>query len=556
MSSLALTLKKHVALRTNFRYSRKLSKTLATLSSNTEIFSAQKQPKQQQEKLSPFLNIKEALENVYDVIIVGGGITGLALANALATCHKTKLQKIALIESSNFSHIRGWKNDHDNANERYSNRVSSITPGSVRFLKEIGVWQKLDHTRVKPYQYMVVWDGVSDAQIFFDSEIISRSLSSLPFFLRQLDKKKDADDSDSIAWIIENSNIQHGLLSNLDHLQNKNHGKISIFDNKKVERIVSENNNDTRAHEFFDLSEWPIVELDDGQKLRARLLIGADGINSPVRSFANIETLGWDYNSHAVVATLNIDSTTHDNVNNTAWQRFLPTGPIAMLPLHSRVSSMVWSTTPQLAVKIRQMPPDQFVELVNGAFRLGIADLNYLYKIIENSSGTSDYDIGDEMRWRESVNTNKASSPVPPRVVGVQEKSRASFPLRMRNAECYVKNRVVLIGDAAHVIHPLAGQGLNQGIADVECLARVIERGVINGQDIGDVNSIQEYASKRYIKNLMMIGAVDKLHKLFSTDLTPIVWMRSLGLRMVNGLEPVKAEIMKFAMGMEHQSTD
>ncbi|CAG8687014.1 11666_t:CDS:2, partial [Acaulospora colombiana] len=226
--------------------------------------------------------------------------------------------------------------------------------------------------------------------------------------------------------------------------------------------------------EFSDVShlkEWKPPKNEFSNR------VGADGLNSVVRSFTNIESLGWDYNAHAIVATLHVDPLIE---NATAWQRFLPTGSVAMLPL-------------------------------------------------ENDS----FNIGDEFEWRHNVESREAKSRLPPLVLGVQKKSRAMFPLRMRNSESYVKERVVLVGDAAHTIHPLAGQGLNQGLEDVQCLAKVIEHGIITGQDI-------DYSSARYFSNVLMLGAVDKLHKLFGTKLAPIVLARSLGLRIVNNIEPLK----------------
>ncbi|CAG8676792.1 919_t:CDS:2, partial [Scutellospora calospora] len=259
------------------------------------------------------------------------------------------------------------------------------------------------------------------------------------------------------------------------------------------------------------------------------------GINSIVRSFANIESLGWDYNAHAVVATLQVNPLAE---NVTAWQRFLPTGPIAMLPIKNGFSSMVWSTTPALASKICTLSTNNFIHLVNAAFRLRIADLEYLYSQLENK----DIDFGKEFEWRQNVE-KKNVNPVeifPPLVSNVQEQSRAKFPLKLRNAESYIKERIVLVGDAAHTIHPLAGQGLNQGLADVQSLVKVIEHGVITGQDLGNIQLLKNYSSDRYLSNLIMLGSVDKLHKLFGNNFAPIVFIRSLGLQMINNLEPVK----------------
>ncbi|KAG9296068.1 hypothetical protein G9A89_011920 [Geosiphon pyriformis] len=501
------------------------------------------------------------LENIYDVVIVGGGIAGTALACALASSPKTSSQKIALIEIGDYSEFRKWKPSLD----EFSNRVSSITPGSARFLKEIEVWDHLDLTRIKPYQSIHVWDGVSDGQISFSNKNDNHD-NSIPYlgFTPNSQQKPEA-----LAWIIENYNLQRGILSKLeDTFREKGDiaKRIDVFDRTRVDKISFTKN---QEDDSFDLSEWPLVELDNGKSLRARLLkVGADGINSPVRIFAQIESLGWDYNSSAIVATLQVNPLVQ---NDTAWQRFLPTGPIAMLPLNQAgYASLVWSTSPQLSKKLCHLPSDQFIPLLNAAFRLPTQDLDYFYSQILSDLGKS-ISIDDEMRWREEVlnktrndhsytwdqkgngniNTDRNMNTRPPKIIGIQEDSRATFPLRMRNSERYVKERVVLVGDAAHAIHPLAGQGLNQALADVKSLLKVIETGVMNGQDIGDLRLLSEYASERYLPNLVMISAVDKLHKLFSTDFGPVVWARSVGLRAFDSVRPVKAEIMKFAMGVE-----
>ncbi|RIB04194.1 hypothetical protein C2G38_2008486 [Gigaspora rosea] len=460
-------------------------------------------------------------KNLYDIAIIGGGITGSALACALVNSQKTKSRRIALIEFNNMSNIREWKPPH----LQFSNRVSSLTPRSIQFFKDIGVWENINHERIRPYKDIQVWDGISNARIRFNSD---DSIS--------INKNIEA-----IAWIIENNNIQHAILTKLAQYKDSN---IDFLENTTVKRIMFDDVN--YENEQFDLSDWPSLELSNGKVLKTRLLIGADGINSVVRSFASIESLGWDYNARAVVATLQVEPQVE---NATAWQRFLPTGPIAMLPLNNRFSSMVWSTTPTLASKICTLPSNNFIHLVNAAFRLRIADLEYLYSQLENC----DIEFVKEFEWRQSIEKKAGigNEIFPPLVLDVQEKSRAEFPLKMRNAESYVKERIALIGDAAHTIHPLAGQGLNQGLADVQSLVKVIEHGVVTGQDLGNIQLLKNYSSDRYLSNLMMLGAVDKLHKLFGNDFAPIVFMRSLGLQVINHLEPVKSEIIKYAMGIE-----
>jgi ubiquinone biosynthesis monooxygenase Coq6 len=154
----------------------------------------------------------------------------------------------------------------------------------------------------------------------------------------------------------------------------------------------------------------------------------------------------------------------------------------------------------------------------------------------------------EELEWREH-HTHFQKDKIPNRVLGVQDGSIASFPLRMRHADTYIGERVALVGDAAHTIHPLAGQGLNQGQGDVESLVKTIRYAVEHGQDIGVQMTLEPYNAERYAANNMLLGVVDKLHKLYAVESGPIVGLRSIGLRAVNGLGPLKKFFMEQAAG-------
>ncbi|KAI1317685.1 putative ubiquinone biosynthesis monooxygenase [Mortierella claussenii] len=523
-----------------------------------------------------FHSTDSATPEEYDVVIVGGGIAGSALACALASGRASGTQKIALIEAFDLGNHMNWSPRPD----QYSNRVSSLTPKSVAFLKRIGVWSEMDQSRVAACEGMQVWDGVSGARITFDAANVDNTQSS---FLHQIfsgpNRPQVADNAElletddrevsPLAWMAENLHVQYGLQKQI--LKHQERGmKLDIFEKTKVQGITANPGDSADAAETTapstDISDWPVIELDNGKKLQTRLLVGADGVNSPVRSFAKIESLGWDYNQFGLVATLQINpntSTAPRHGEGIAWQRFLPTGPIAMLPLNNGLASLVWSTTPKIAQDLKKLPESDFCALVNAAFNASPAELDYLYKNI-GPDGQPLVDFKQEIEWRASVQDLESSNSVigssaagdakPPKVVGVQENTRAPFPLRMRNSSSYVEDRVVLVGDAAHAVHPLAGQGLNQGLADVECLARVIEQSLMSGSDIGNIHSLTPYSSERFLPNLAMLGTVDKLSKLYNTDFGPVVWARSLGLTAVDNMGSIKTEIMKFAMGLEETS--
>lgn len=242
-----------------------------------------------------------------------------------------------------------------------------------------------------------------------------------------------------------------------------------------------------------------------------RFQVGADGPNSPVRAFAGITTHGWAYNTHAVVATLSHAPRAPFQPQNTiAYQRFLPTGPIAFLPLSPTESSMVWSTKPALAAALKSVDPSVLVNLINAAFRLPEVSIRYLHdlllsSVVSQKALTSD-EVREEIIWRErshnisgtsayssALSTREVGIPpegsesLPPLITSIQPGTVASFPLRYSHADTYIgdNGRIVLLGDAAHTTHPLAGQGLNTGLADAQTLAQAIEAALLQGGDIG-----------------------------------------------------------------------
>ncbi|KAH6915856.1 COQ6 monooxygenase [Coprinopsis sp. MPI-PUGE-AT-0042] len=487
---------------------------------------------------SRFLTTQPSPSEDVDVVIVGGGPAGLALASAIGASSAGKNLSVALVEAGDLTKLKEWAP----APGTYSNRVVSLTNVSQSFLQRIGAWNHIEEGRTRPVEEMQVWDGVSDARITFSASEIGLTHPER-----------------GMSRLTENFNLQRGLLRHLESVP-----QVQLIQRTKVNSIVKPvGGNDN----------WPLVHLSDGRVLRSRLLVGADGFNSPVRTFAGIGTFGWSYDGQAIVATMQHEPRgAFEGPNTTAYQRFLPTGPIAFLPLSPTVSSLVWSTKPPIAKTLLSCDPSVLACMINAAFRLPSVSLQYLYdRILEahaKDTPIQPAQIQEEIQFRENAHQIDQYSAytslvkgsqrqgiasddveaVPPLVTALQANSAASFPLRFNHTDSYIGegqgSRTVLVGDAAHIVHPLAGQGLNMGLGDVECLSQCIEEAVLHGGDIGSYTALLPYAQKRYLENHVLMSSMDKLQKLYSTELSPIVWARSVGLEVVNELDSLKAALM------------
>ncbi|XP_070576864.1 ubiquinone biosynthesis monooxygenase COQ6, mitochondrial-like [Ptychodera flava] len=428
----------------------------------------------------------------YDVTIAGGGMVGTAMACALGSHPMFEGKKVLLLEASPARIIS------DQLPENYSNRVCSLNPGTVEFLKDIGAWQYITKMRVNSYKRMQVWDSCSNALITFDRENLSKK----------------------IGHIVENDVTVIGLTKVLDLLKGN---RVDLKYSAKATHVELPVPGEGFSNPFVK------VFLEDGEEIHTQLLVAADGPNSSIRKMANMNHIVWSYDQSAVVATLQLTEATD---NNVAWQRFLPTGPIAMLPLSETHSSLVWSTSHDDAKKLLLMPEDQFIDAVNNAFWQD----SEKHPVVESAG-----------KWLENAlsvlmpsSGGSSVRQLPPSVIAVDNESRAMFPLSLGHTPHYVKPRLALIGDAAHRVHPLAGLGVNLGFGDVACLRDTLIEAVQNGEDLGALPRLLEYETKRQQHIVPIMATIDALKRLFSTDAMPVVLARSLGLQTTNALKPVK----------------
>ncbi|MEO2216320.1 FAD-dependent monooxygenase [Chromobacterium vaccinii] len=245
------------------------------------------------------------------------------------------------------------------------------------------------------------------------------------------------------------------------------------------------------------------LTLSDGSRLQARLLIAADGARSQVRDAAGIGVTGWDYPMHALVLSCRMEGGQQD----ITWQRFTPDGPQAFLPLTGDAASLVWYHRPEEVKRLLALSDDELIAAVSQAF--------------------------------------------PRKLPGIRElTARGSFGLTRRHAQCYVKDGVALAGDAAHTIHPLAGQGVNLGFQDAAILARTILDACAKGEDWASGKTLARYQRARKPANLAMQAGMDAFCYGFSNDIGPLRLLRGLGLRLADKAGPLKREAIRYALGL------
>ncbi|WP_373820353.1 FAD-dependent monooxygenase [Glaesserella sp.] len=390
-----------------------------------------------------------------DIVIIGGGMVGLALAALLEECDC----RIKIIE----------KSAPNPSVDRLSNRVSAINHTSQKMLTQVGAWQQIPLDRLSPYDQMYVWEKDSFAKIHFDnSESMIKQLG-----LAQL------------GFIIENEQILAALWNKVSHQKN-----VEILLTVPNTLGISENG--------------AFLTLANGEMLSAKLVVGADGANSWVRQHTNIPLVSRDYQHTALVCNVR---TVEPHVK-TARQIFSPDSILAFLPLNDQhLCSIVWSLPPEQAQKLVGCDETHFQQALSVAFdnQLGLCEL---------------------------------------------QSERAIYPLVARYARNFAQQRIALIGDAAHTIHPLAGLGVNLGFADAMTLATEIKTNLMLGKDIGDYRHLRQFERIRKVEAVKILTAMEGLKQLFSGDHPLKKFIRGVGLTVTNQNNLVKKLLISQAIGV------
>ncbi|MCB4436652.1 FAD-dependent monooxygenase [Alteromonas sp. McT4-15] len=388
-----------------------------------------------------------------DFCINGGGMVGAALALGLAQ----QQYKVVVIEP----HLPNAFSESDGPDLR----VSAISESSVTLLKALGAWDYIKAKRVKPYIGLSVWD---DPQ-------------------HRTDFTADSIDVEQLGYFVENRLLQLGCLEALEHYDN-----VTVISGTKVQSL--------------SLGDTANVTLDNGNRIEAQWLIGADGANSQVRQAAGIGSTGWQYAQQAMGITIKLDKP----VDAITWQQFTPSGPKAFLPMFDNYASLVWYDSADELKRLKSLNNTQLSQEVINAFPHELTQNDNRFTIVD----------------------------------------KAIFPLTRSHANSYVKGCCVLLGDAAHTINPLAGQGVNLGFKDVETFLSVTaNHAPLDSLEFAKALS-RDFESPRRRDNLVMMTVMDGFYTLFSNDIAPIKWIRNQLLSVAQNIEPAKKQVLKYAIGI------
>jgi 2-polyprenylphenol 6-hydroxylase len=405
----------------------------------------------------------------YDVVIVGAGITGAAMALSLADSNL----RIAIIDGRPLAPDPASQKTADGVNgfdAGFDARVSALTAASQRLFESLGVWPAMLADRVSPYMQMHVREADGTGSIDFSAADIH---------------------APALGHILENRVITAAMHQQLMACEN-----ITVLAPSTVTACTQQKETGVT------------LTLDNKATVSTGLVIAADGANSPVRDMTGFRTREWAYQHHAIVTTLK----TSEPHQQTARQIFMDEGVLAFLPLTmgrddaGHYCSIVWSLVPERSAALMALSDGDFCQALSLA----------------------------SQHWLGAVESTG---------------QRYSFPLIQRHATDYFRDRVVLIGDAAHSIHPLAGQGANLGLADVRVLAEELLGALENRRALHDPVVLSRYQRRRKGDNLLMMAMMEGFKRLYGPQPLLVRWLRNTGMRTVDRWPLLKNQLIREAMG-------
>ena len=396
--------------------------------------------------------------NALDAVVAGGGVVGAATALMLAR----EGLSVALVEPR---HPPAWTSAERDL------RVYAFAPDNARLLEDLGVWAAVRDARVQPYRRMRVWDAAGGAALEFDADTLGQP---------------------QLGWIVENALLVDRLWAALPAAGVRVHCPARI-------EALQQDDAGVQLH------------LDNGLQLRARFAVAADGAQSALRGLAGIGCTRHDYMQRGLVAFIATDLAHQD----TCWQRFLPTGPLAVLPfngdgdavLQGHISSIVWTLPEAEAARLLAADDAAFEAELTAAFGGALGRMRL-------------------------------------------QSGRAAFPLHRQLAEAFVKDRVILMGDAAHAVHPLAGQGVNLGLRDVSALRDSLRNAARSHSDPVSATRLARWARTRRSESVVAAHAFDAINRAYSNDAVLPTLLRGHALGIAGKLPPLSRALWRHAAGI------
>ena len=390
-----------------------------------------------------------------DIIIVGGGLNGSLMAIAAANIGFSTI-------------VLDSKDNEASAENRFDGRSYALALSSVRLLKNLDIFENI----------------IDKSQPILDIKILDGKLVQGPSqFSLHFDNNEIHDGP--MGQMVEDRFIRKALFTKI----NKNEQIDYKFNSKVTEHKKQ--------------SGYISVTLDNGKKLNTKLLVGADGRNSELANRADIKKSGWKYNQSALVCAIEHEA----DHNGVAWQYFMPSGPLAVLPMTGKRSCIVWTEQNANAKAINLFDETRYTKIL--AARLG----NFLGKF---------------------------------KIIG----DRHTYPLELSIADRFIDERLALIGDAAHSVHPIAGQGLNAGFKDIAVLAHIIQDAHHRGEDLGSLGVLKRYEEWRRFDSAQLAYSTDLFNKLFSNENEALRLARNIGLKLLDSIPVAKRNIIKEAAGI------
>ena len=391
------------------------------------------------------------------VLIIGGSINGATLALSLAQNNI----EVILIEPKTIT---------DTNKLVFDGRAYALALTTKKMFSALNIWNKLENFS----------EPILDIKIGENKNANSFSKTLLHF-----DHYDMSEESNPMGYILEDRYFRSELFAKIQNCNN-----IKIIDNCYVSNYV------------FTPGDVA-AELSNGETIKSKVIIGCDGQNSKTAKLAKINRFGWKYNQASLVCAIK-HKKPH---NNCAHQFFNPSGPIAILPLPKNRSSIVWTETLDLALKINELSPEEYINILKSKVGANLGDISLVGK-------------------------------------------RIVYPLNLSIVENFVSDRLALVGDSAHGIHPLAGQGLNLGMRDIASIVEVIVNAMRRGEDIGSLPVLKRYENWRRFETSALAASTDLINKVFSNDNKPLKFIVNTALKSMNSNKILKKNIMREAAGL------